>query len=424
MNPIALFDKSFLQSLSVDESVWFDHFFHANICPLFYVETLADLGLGKHLTGNRTPDQEVAVIAQKFPEMGSWPNEHHAKLCLHNLLGHEVLFGRIQIGEGKRVEHEGRHGSVFEGSAEAESFERWGRNEFWEIERKFASAWRRSLSSLDLDGISKTLQFLGIDGKSCKSLADARQLADDFVSATDKPLDRMRLATQFLNIPGQYHHEILDGFYKADYPSLQGYAPYAAYVLTVEIFFQAAIASSQISSRRPSNRMDIAYLYYLPFCDIFVSTDNLHLRSAPLFLRKDQEFVWGQDLKAGLKELNEYYLLKVPMKERENGIYSFASKPPVEGDFLVAKIWDRHSPKWRDQIVYAPKGPPSNVPKGGGGLAKWINDLANAPVINPDEIDRGPSNADELILKSSRRRKKGSWYQVPTWIPDPSEATD
>ena len=42
--PITLFDKSFLQSLNLDESVWFDHFFLTNVCPLFYVETLADLG--------------------------------------------------------------------------------------------------------------------------------------------------------------------------------------------------------------------------------------------------------------------------------------------------------------------------------------------------------------------------------------------
>jgi hypothetical protein len=36
---IALFDKSFIQSLTVDESVWFDRFFVPVVCPLFYVET-------------------------------------------------------------------------------------------------------------------------------------------------------------------------------------------------------------------------------------------------------------------------------------------------------------------------------------------------------------------------------------------------
>jgi hypothetical protein len=43
MGPIALFDKSFIQSLLADEVVWFDHFFISNICPIFYVETLADV---------------------------------------------------------------------------------------------------------------------------------------------------------------------------------------------------------------------------------------------------------------------------------------------------------------------------------------------------------------------------------------------
>lgn len=44
IGPIFLFDKSFLQSLSVDESVWFNNFFICNVCPIFYCETLADLG--------------------------------------------------------------------------------------------------------------------------------------------------------------------------------------------------------------------------------------------------------------------------------------------------------------------------------------------------------------------------------------------
>jgi hypothetical protein len=43
MGPVALFDKSFLQSLSLDDAVWFDHFFAPVICPIFFVETLADL---------------------------------------------------------------------------------------------------------------------------------------------------------------------------------------------------------------------------------------------------------------------------------------------------------------------------------------------------------------------------------------------
>ena len=41
MGPITIFDKSALQALNMDEAVWFDAFFLANVVPLFYVETLA-----------------------------------------------------------------------------------------------------------------------------------------------------------------------------------------------------------------------------------------------------------------------------------------------------------------------------------------------------------------------------------------------
>lgn len=79
MGPTALFDKSFLQSLSVDEAVVFDHFFIAVICPMFYVETLADLE--KEVRPGRTPEDEVRIIAQKTPEMHGAPCAHHLDLC-------------------------------------------------------------------------------------------------------------------------------------------------------------------------------------------------------------------------------------------------------------------------------------------------------------------------------------------------------
>ena len=43
---LRLRDKSFLQSLSTDEAVWFDHFFMPIVCPVFYVERLGT-GCGK-----------------------------------------------------------------------------------------------------------------------------------------------------------------------------------------------------------------------------------------------------------------------------------------------------------------------------------------------------------------------------------------
>ena len=73
MGPIAVFDKSFIQSLNINESVWFDNFFSAVITPYFYVETLADLH--KSARRGKTPEEEVTILAEKTPELSSTPTQ-------------------------------------------------------------------------------------------------------------------------------------------------------------------------------------------------------------------------------------------------------------------------------------------------------------------------------------------------------------
>ena len=99
-----------------------------------------------------------------------------------------------------------------------------------------------------------------------------------------------------------------------------------------------ALGAGLIGGERPSNRTDIAYLFYLPFSMMFVSSDKLHRQTAPLFMRSEQAFVWGQDLKAALKAVNEHFL-KLPEEEREKGISAFAHAPPAGN--LVADLWDK-----------------------------------------------------------------------------------
>ena len=71
--PITLFDKSTLQSLNPDESVWFDNFYRTVISPLFFVETLTDLS--KEVEAGRTPEQvdqvsELALIMHPIGAVG------------------------------------------------------------------------------------------------------------------------------------------------------------------------------------------------------------------------------------------------------------------------------------------------------------------------------------------------------------------
>lgn len=408
MGPITLFDKSFLQSLNIDESVWFDHHFLTNVCPMFYVETLADLD--KSVREGRTPEQEVGIIASKFPEMHGSPNAHHATLSLANLMGYPVpMDGRIPLAGGRPVKTDDRTGVVFDRSPEAEAFARWQRGAFREIERLFARDWREALRTLDLNQIAAGFRAIGIDGKNCKTLEEAQAIAIAVAAGRDKPFDRMKLAILFLGIPPERHRSILERWSVAGYPPLVEYAPYTAHVLTVEVFFQLALAANLISADRASNRLDIAYLYYLPFCMLFVSSDRLHERCAPLFLRQDQEFVWGVDLKADLRSLNAHYAA-LPEATKEQGVMSFASGPPKDGNFLVTRIWDHHLPKWR-RIRDEPKLP--RDPEKEAALVKKLKEVTKAPTLSLAEVDFDLHNPDSLSIQRFVAKRKGSWWQLP-----------
>lgn len=289
MGPITLFDKSFLQSLSLDESVWFDNFFYTNICPLFFVETLADLE--KAIRAGRTPEEEVGIIADKTPEMHGGPNAYHIELCIANLLGQSIpMEGSIIVSHGYSVKAHGRAGIIYRESKEVQAFRRWQEGEFLEVERLFARSWRYALSLHNPDAINKIARKMGVNSK-CRSLEEAKLIADEIVESEDTPFERMKLVFLFLNLPRKIQIQVLKRWISSGSPPLSKYAPYVAYVLTVEIFFLIALGTNLISTGRVSNRVDIAYLFYLPFCIVFVSSDKLHRRCTHLFLRSNQDFV-------------------------------------------------------------------------------------------------------------------------------------
>ena len=292
MGPITLFDKSFLQSLSLDEAVWFDAFFMSVICPIFYVETLADLAKAPR---NRTAESEVRIIAQKTPQLSGGPCMFHHAMAVQNLLGAAVpMDGRVLRPAGRYVKGGARTGVVYDESPEMKAYGRWREEQFLNVEHEFAAGWRRTLEEADMDEIAKGLRKMGVDGKSCTSLPQAKQMAQAFVERSNKTYERLGTAVEFFGIPQRDHYALIERWKDRGQPPLAKFAPYAAYVLTVEMFFHIGVAARLISSDRPSNRNDIAYLFYLPFCKMVVSSDKLHRRTASLLLRANQEFVLGR----------------------------------------------------------------------------------------------------------------------------------
>ncbi|GGE76458.1 hypothetical protein GCM10011533_31080 [Streptosporangium jomthongense] len=412
MGPVALFDKSFLQSLSVDESVWFDHFFVANISPLFYIETLADLD--KEMSRGKTAEQVVGNIAEKAPQMSGAANISHLDLLVGSLMGYPVsMTNRPVIGGGRQVEAAGKRGVNFDLSPEAKAFNRWQDGEYQKLEREFARAWRAQIKGMTFESSASYAQKLGVDISSCKNMNDAANAANRIVNLTNKPYELIGFIVNAVGIPREYQQKLVRRYQIAGFPPLTRFAPYAAHVIKVEVFFHICVSRGFISADRPSNKIDIAYLHYLPFCNVFISGDKLHRSTVDLFLKDDQRFVWGPDLKMDLGRLNAHYM-EFPQEVKDKGVLSFASRPPTEVDYLTSELWDLLGPSWRNsEGDTAPITQETN-----DKILEHVKQFTDAPTLPPDGIVDPLDEVDSVSLQRSVRRKRGSWYQVPKDLKD------
>lgn len=407
MGPIALFDKSFLQSLSTDEAVWFDYFFIPVVCPVFFIETLADLE--KPARHGKTPEEEVAIIAAKTPELSGGPCYFHLELCIGNLLGQPVpMDGRIPMAGGRPVKVAGKVSTIIEVTPEADAFQRWKASHFLDVERRHARGWRAALEAVDLSGLQRAMNAMGVTPKTCKSLSDARHTAGHVVAALTKSTGRFALALEALGIPRDARTLITERWKSIGKPSLRAFAPYAEHVLTVEFFFRIAVGANLIAATRASNRADVAYLLYAPFCQAFVSWDRLHRVCAPHFLRADQTFVWGQQLKGSLKAINEHFLA-LPPEKRRGSIYQFADTLPAEVEGVAHDLYKRYTPsllRKRNRIK------PSAIPGDKvSELVKQIKSFESAP-FSQEAMMTTLDRMDGLVVKRSVHATRGSWIQV------------
>ncbi len=406
MGPSTVFDKSFLQNLSLDESVWFDHYFTAIITPLFFVETLADLEKTK-LKEGRTAEDEVRIIADKTPEVSAAPNVHHRTLSLGELRGDPTRpSGRPVIPGGKRGTLDGKKGIVFDEAPEAEAMRRWRSGEFLEIERLFAKGWRAALATpAKLPG-EDFLRWERGPLKDCTTLKHVHDLSRAIVrEKRQKPYDRMKFLFDVLGHTKDLPY-MARRYEQFGAPVLHEYCPYTAHLLEVEIFFRFATDRGILDRNRPSDRIDIAYLNYLPFSQIFVSYDRIHASTVPLFLTGKQEFVRGADLKADLGLINQHYAA-LPDSVKETGIYQFGPKPPIEGKFLTSELWDRQmSPTWR--ISRSLTLNPETQRK----LIENMKAMATAVKASPTDESFSGDDADSMQLVRTVRKKRGSWFQV------------
>ena len=415
LGPMLIFDKSTLQSLSQDESVWLENFFLTNVTPLFYIETLADIE--KKMRSGQKPEDVVGDIARKTPDMSSYPNVHHTLLLSGELQGLEKVdmrYGQVIIAGGQSVSLGDKTGVIFKQAPETEAFQRWQRGQFLDLEHLAAEKWREALSNINHEENYQFFKRLYDGREKPKTLAEVKSFVDQTVDNEDRE-NTLQFGLNVIGVPMRSQDKVLERYRTEGNPPLRTFAPYFCHVFSVDLFFYMSMAADLISRIRPSNKIDLAYLYYLPFCMVFVSNDKLHEKVVPLFLRENQTFLRGTELKTDLARLNQHYL-QLPDEVKIQGVMRFAPYPPTEGEWLVAKLWDKYLPVWREYEAERPPGPiepPSKIPDELLEEMKRFKEGAK-PVDPATRVSS--DDAHHVVFERKASMYKGSWRRFPPEI--------
>jgi len=355
--PQLLFDKSSIQALTLDEAAILDNLYRSNLPPVFMVECLADLERDRRLMKS-TPEQLVGALADKTPDMQVSANVFHLDILKAELSGKldlSLMLLRPLTPAGREVQLGDKQGVIIDPGPEAMAVRRWSRREFLEVEREYAKDWRAALSRLDLKVMSDQVRDAIGPWRKPTSLADARALTDTIIDNLD-PEFILRFGIELLGVPELVQYVMktwIDGRRKP----LRATYPYFIHMLSINIFFSIVYPTQLLKNVKASHHVDLAYLYYLPFCAVFTSKDNFHVNVAPLFMTAAQTFVHGDDLKADLARLAALYQT-FPASERAKGLIMFAPHPPDDPTYLTSQLWDIYLPYWRPNSPNRSQVPP------------------------------------------------------------------
>jgi hypothetical protein len=340
MGPIILLDKSSIQSLSAQEIEFLYRYYTINIAPVLIIEILGDLMKPNKedvLTG-----KDVQELSNKLLQIDSAVSVHYRTLIAHSLLGNEVsMDGRPYVPGGRSVEEPGgKKGVVFDEDPEEKAIHRWRSGQFSEAEALLSHRWRESTVQIDL-GRTKEMY------KPIASLVPETASFEQLVSAIDKILVEPELQTKLLrqliyefSFDPQFASRVFHRWEQRQFSRVKDFAPYAFFCFSATFSFYIGLVRNFIGTR-PTNRVDLEYAYYAPFAMVFSSRDNFHKTFVPPFLRPDQTFVSGDQLKQDLKNIADVWNSLAPERRtdwlKENGQY-----PPERDNSITLQLWQKY----------------------------------------------------------------------------------
>jgi hypothetical protein len=340
MGPVLLLDKSTFQMLSKEEHFIRERFFFENITPILVTEILGDLS--KAMSGGRSAAAKVAELSAKFLGSGN-PLNHDARLlAVQSLIGNDVpMTGQVLARGGTYVpgEHPGWFFDIGEWN---KAIMRWREGEFTEFERQYAELWRETTHRPGFPAIWEGIYRSGVILPRVANAGELKKALEEITSESGLQDVWLTILLKLLQ-PRKAEEAHIRRRWDSAFQSLRTFAPYAYHYLKASVSLVMAVRSG-LFKWAPTHILDLQYLTYLPFCNVFSSDDKLHRLLAPILIREDQTFLPGAAFKATLRAESEAWKA---LDDATQTRYRYAFSCPIpDNNSLLFTTWNRYCTQW------------------------------------------------------------------------------
>ncbi|MFC2165903.1 hypothetical protein ACFLT2_13025 [Acidobacteriota bacterium] len=345
MGPFLLVDKSFIESLSPEEIDFLDRHYMVIITPILIREICANLL--KYPDDEQLSKNKVSMMAKKAKQFDAKTVCHYGNICTADLNGADVRLEPIipRIGGHEVVAPDGSKGVIFEESYEDKLLRRWESGNFTEADLSDAND-HYEKRSYDLESSGKEMADEFPRNAVYKSLNELASNLDYQFSNYPEQWQIIESLMNTLNLAPQEREEIKFRWEANNRPSFKDFSRYAFFCYRLGSMFWIGVTSGLIpTSKHEKAIIDYEYIYYLPFVHTFCSRDSFHRDFSSFFLRDDQDFIWGDDLKADLKVISSF---NDNMTDDEKKYYAinFGHYPPPIPESITNILWQKHMRPW------------------------------------------------------------------------------
>ena len=340
MGPQILLDKSVIQSLSFDDIDFLNRYYYLNIPSVLMMEILGDLEKPSK-EGEVVTKEKVKYLANKISRQSSALNADYRYLLVGELRGHKITMdGRPVLSGGRVVKGKsGEKGIVFDVSPEEELINKWKVGDFSTEDSVTSQNWRDFTKSVDLEDFQRKLRPVIERLGQPKDMESLVVLADKLLAIKNYQALCISLLVIQIELDNNMNQSIFLRWEQSGCPFLKDYAPYSYYYARVLVLFNFGLACGLFGTRT-TNLVDLEYLFYLPFCKVFSSSDKFQISLAKLCLKPEQEFVHGNDLKADLTEIS-LQCNNLNRNQKADWLSKYGRYPPDNSSSVTSQLWDK-----------------------------------------------------------------------------------